>query len=138
MRPSLASQSQIIKSLRGTLARREKRYRALGATGMPDDNQKDDNNRLKVDMAELKGTILTEIRHMGHDIKNIMQAMTLFMPRAEIDANNKRFEEKAAQSEVELKRRLERLENHLTWLWQTIGAAWIGGLITWVAFWPKK
>lgn len=97
---------------------------------------------LEVEMAELKGQILTEIRHISHDIKNIMQAMPSFISRTEHERAMVDVKEKMVAMEVRTLEKVAALEKKVdlqftkdfderTWLSRQVRGAWIGGAITW-------
>lgn len=98
---------------------------------------------LEVELAEVKGQILTEIRHISHDIKNMMQAMTQFVPRREIDEKFKDVGEKLSKLENRIEDDIAKVERKLDayineqndekkFQRRTIYGAWVGGGITWI------
>lgn len=87
---------------------------------MADDQYTD----LKTAVAELKGTVVTEVRHLAHDVKNLSQRIEAVMPRQEAEAKHAGM----ASNHLHLEKRVEKLENNISRITWAIVMAWLGGL----------
>lgn len=75
-------------------------------------------------MAGFKGEVITELKHIGHDIKNLIQAQAAFMPRTEIKEHLDRRDE----ARKELGDRVSRIEALIAKVAWAVFLAWIAGL----------
>jgi hypothetical protein len=78
-----------------------------------------DISDLKVKLASLEGAVLTEIRHLVHDVKNIDAKLAAFVPRREAEATHD-----------ELKERVTSLEKDREWAVKNIIRVWLAGFMT--------
>lgn len=69
---------------------------------------------IRVELSELRGEVLTELKHLSHDIRGLKQAMESLVTRREVtDIHDRRKE-----AHMELERRVEKLEatrDRLVW-----------------------
>jgi hypothetical protein len=77
-------------------------------------------HRIDRELAELKGSILTEIRHLSHDIKNMMTAMTALMPRAESERIVGDIKEQMKATELKLEARIKAHEEKIEKKFETV------------------
>lgn len=81
---------------------------------------------LQVKFASLEGAVLTELRHLVHDVKNLDTKLGVFVPRNEVES-----------TQVDHERRLEKIESGLTKVVWAVVTGWIGGVSTWLFFGSK-
>ncbi len=79
---------------------------------------------LKVEMAGLRGVIETEMKHVGHDIRAMKLSMDTLVTRRELEA----IHEQTSQARRDFERRVEGMENTMSWAMRLIVAAWLAGL----------
>lgn len=72
-----------------------------------------DAHSLEVQVAEMRGTVITRLDNVAHDIKNLSTAMLALTPRREVDA----LEVRVAK--------LEANQNRAVW---AIIMSWVAGL----------
>lgn len=79
---------------------------------------------IKVELAAFKGEVITELKHLGHDVRNLTQGMQLFVTRREVDDIHQRRKE----AHEDLEDRVDNLEKNQSRAAWAIILAWIGGL----------
>lgn len=83
-----------------------------------------DAHSLEVQIAELRGVVVTRLDNLTHDMKNMAMSMTALVPRREVEEVHKRRED----AHHELEKRVDQLEatnRKVTW---AIIVAWLAGL----------
>lgn len=95
---------------------------------MPVDNAL---SELKVVMAEMRGAVTTDLKHLSHDVKNLTMALTQFVPRQEIEKQNASNHERLKKIEEagDIDDRLKKLESNQTWFVRQALAQWFAGTI---------
>lgn len=83
-----------------------------------------DVESLKVELAGFKGEVLTELKHLAHDVKNVAQGMSAFVTRREVDE----IHERRRELHTALEARVEKLEALVYKIAWAIFLAWLGGL----------
>jgi hypothetical protein len=83
-----------------------------GGAEMADDKDSVRVGALEVKLAGLEGTVLTELRHLSRDVKNILTAQAMLATKEELSDQEKR---------------IEKLEANQTWATRLIVAGWIAG-----------
>lgn len=90
-------------------------------------------SKLESAVARMEGIVTTEIKHLGHDVKNLSAKMDaqveLFVPRKEIDARAKDFNDRLAVASARIadvedaaEKRADKLEGWIIKLLWSLGA----------------
>lgn len=83
-----------------------------------------DAHSLEVQIAELRGVVVTRLDNLTHDMKNMAMGMNALAPRREVEE----LHERRKEAHQELEKRVEQLEaTNLKVTWAII-VAWLGGL----------
>jgi aminoglycoside phosphotransferase (APT) family kinase protein len=85
---------------------------------------------IKVELAQLKGEVLTELKHLSHDVKGLTMGMQAFVTRREIDEIHTRRKE----AHADLEARVDRLEETQTWIFRSILGSWGAAILAAVGF----
>lgn len=79
---------------------------------------------IKVELAAFKGEVITELKHLGHDVRNLTQGMQLFITRREVDDIHQR----RIDAHKDLENRVDKLEQNQARAAWAIIAAWLAGI----------
>jgi hypothetical protein len=89
---------------------------------------------LKVEIAAMRGEVITKLEHLSHEMRNLKQTLTSFVTLREFAENVDRRKE----AHTDLEHRVERLEeakeefrNRILWLFLSQGGVLAGGLLLW-------
>lgn len=83
-----------------------------------------DVEKLEAAFAGFEGRISAEIANLKHEVRNVRHGIDALVTRREVEG----IHEQRMQAHDEVERRVEKIEETLSWAMRLIVAAWLAGL----------